>query len=151
MPRRRRILQVIFAVAFVFGSTVVASPPTAQAGQCVMELHNWVPSLNSRGYPLFKAQMKANCVNQSVSVVVCAAFWDGNSREQLGECVKGTLQDSYQITRQKTLVGGCAPNLGYITKARGYWTYAGVTYFLPGPYVTSFQFAPASGGDVLCR
>jgi hypothetical protein len=93
--------------------------------------------------------MTANCEVRRVTVIVCAAFWDGNSREQLSTCVKDTKTTAFQITRTKTLVGGCTRNLPYVTKARGYFTtHEGVTYTIPGG--SSFQFTPSSGGRILC-
>jgi hypothetical protein len=147
---RLRLLRLILAMAMAFSAQPITAPPAqAQSFPCEMDLVTWHPQLNSKDQPFFKAQMTGNCEVKSVTVVVCAAFWDGNSREQLGTCLKDTRKNAYQITRNKTLTGGCAPNLGYVTKARGYFTtHQGATYTLPGG--SSFQFTPAPGGRILC-
>ena len=136
---RLRGVRLVVAIATALSAQTLTAPP-AQAQPCETDLVTWQPQLNSNDQPFFKAQMIATCQMLSVTVIVCAAFWDGSSREQLGTCVSGTKTNTYQITRNKTLVGGCAPNLGYVTKARGYFTAPnGVTYTLPAEAPSSLR------------
>lgn len=144
----RIVLTTILLTASVSVTEAVTAPP-AKAQLCNMTLNLWLPALNGKGYPYFKAQMQGTCTAQSITVIVCAAFWDGSTRDQLATCVKGSCSSCYQITRNKTLVGGCTSNLPYVTKARGYFTDQGVTYFIP-PQVGSFAYDPPTGGQVLC-
>jgi hypothetical protein len=144
--------KILLVSTLLLASTTLLAPP-AEAIVCNMQLNITAPGLNSNHNPLFKAQMKitiAGCTVDWIKVVVCAGFWDGNSREPLGSCVdSGQVHGVTQVTRNKTLVGGCAPNLPYITRARGQFRDGTVVYNIP-PQFGSFAFNPPNGGRVLC-
>ncbi len=151
MKLTSKIATVLVSAALLTSLTVTAPPP-AKAQDCFMSLNMWHPVLNSNGNPLFKAQMKVitpGCYPTWIRVIVCAAYWNGSSRTQIGTCVdSGNVYNVTQVTRNKT-VQGCTHNRAYVTKARGLFQADNVVYSIPEP-LGSFAYMPPSGGDVLC-
>ena len=150
MKRRRTWISLTFVLALMF-QAVFAAPSSAGGG--TFTLNTWPPALNANNNVFAKAQTKVltGFPNpDKIGVVVCVVAWDGSEYFQLSTCVKDSARNTNQITRNKTIAGGCNPGVRYGTKARGWIDDANVIYFAPGPFAGNFLFNPPSGGVQLC-
>lgn len=151
MTRRRRLLATSMLATLLLLVPTVLAPIPAFAGGGVFVVNVWVPALNGSGNVFSKAQTKvlSGPTPDDLQIIVCVVAWDGSNYFQLGQCVHGTLQHVLQITRNKTIAGGCNHGVRYGTKARGILEDNGVTYPEPQPLGT-WKYAPQTGGLLLC-
>jgi hypothetical protein len=152
MPARvRRVTLKALGLTLLLLASQTVNATSASAFGGTWTLNVWDPQVNANGNTFSKAQTKVltGLPPDKLVVVVCVVVWDGSEYFQLSTCVKGSVNNKLQVTRNKTLAGGCNHNTPYGTKARGELHDDGVTYFAP-PQLGSWVFRPTSGGKIIC-
>lgn len=157
MRFRLAVLRSMMAFAIVlllFVTEVLGASPASAIlyGGGTWTINTWSPQVNGKGNVFAKAQTKvtSGSTPDKLGIVVCVVVWDGSDYFQLSTCVKDSASGVLQITRNKTIAGGCNHGVRYGTKARGWLSDEGVIYYGPGPGPGAFLFDPPSGGVQLC-